>query len=73
MRKKQSLSQMRRNVKRMEDFMKRNLGYFKSYKQEVQTFKCDQCQNNFTTETDMKKHMEIHMEKEPVEILERTI
>ena len=71
MRKKLSPSQIRRNVKRKEDFLKRKFGYCKSDKQEVQIFKCDQFQNTFTTETDMKKHMEIHMEKEPVEIIEQ--
>ena len=35
-------------------------------------FKCDQCQNKFTTETCMKIHMEtMHMEKEPIESIEQ--
>ena len=45
--------------------------YCKSDKQQVQTFNCDQCQNTFITEADMKKHVEIHMEEEQVEIIEQ--
>ena len=73
MRKKLSPSQMRRNAKRKEQYLKRKFGYSKSdeQEQEVKTFKCDQCQNTFTTETDMKNHMDIHIEKEPVEMIEQ--
>ena len=64
---------MRRNAKRKEQFLKRKFGYSKSdeQEQEVKTFKCDQCQNTFTTETDMKNNMDIHIEKEPVEMIEQ--
>ena len=73
MRKKLSPSQMRRNANRKEQFLKRKFGYSNSdeQEQEVKTFKCDQCQNTFTTETDMKNHMDIHIEKERVEMIEQ--
>ena len=63
---------MRRNAKRNNQFFKRKLGYSKSdEEQEVKTFKCDQCQYIFTTKTDMKNHLEIHIEKEPADIIEQ--
>ena len=65
---------MRRNVRRKEDFLKRKSRYSQKDEPEQEDlyFKCDQCQNNFTTETYMKIHMEtMHVEKEPMESIEQ--
>ena len=60
--KKLSPSQVRRNMKRKEDFLKRkSVG-------ELLTLKCYQCEKLFTSETDLKIHIDnAHMEEDDTE------
>ena len=61
MKKKLSPSQVRRNVKRKEEFLKRKSGNSKTLQSEQK--KCNQCDNRFKSENDLQIHKEnIHEE-----------
>ena len=69
--KKLSPSQVRRNLKRKEDFLKRKSEQFQS-EQAKKTFLCDHCENVFIAENDLNIHMEkMHKEKDSFENIEQ--
>ena len=59
-RKKLSPSQVRRNLKRKQDFLKKKSEHSErgSSALKVKTFECDHCENIFKSESDLENHME---------------
>jgi hypothetical protein len=71
MKKKLSPSQVRRNLKRKEDFLKKKSENSLTFQSQQKDFMCDQCGNLFKTENDLNIHMEkMHKEKEYCENIE---